>query len=151
MPVQRETTWAICSGVTASSTRTPPRLEFDFRELTFKVRNDPIGEFARPLIFAPALRLDEFVAGGLEPLLQLLLGAELVLFGMPTRGQGGGPFLKIGELSLELDQSIFRGRICLFLQSLLLDLELNDPAIELVEFFRFRVRSPCEDARSPRR
>ena len=111
----------------------------DLGEPFFEIGNDAVGEFAGALIIAAPLDLIKFVAGGIELLLEFLFRAEFVLFGVPARGQRGGFLLKPGKFTTELFQAILRGGICLLFQGLLLDLELNDPAVEFVELFRLRV------------
>ncbi len=52
------------------------RALFHFRELLFKLGNDAIGKFRRPLKLARALRLHEFVARTVEFFLELLRTAR---------------------------------------------------------------------------
>ncbi len=96
-------------------------LRLDLRQLALKIRIKAVSQFSGALIFAPALRLNEFGAGRFKLLLELLLGAELVLFGMPPCGERRGFFLEVGQFALKLGQPLFRSRVGLFLQSLLLD------------------------------
>ena len=88
-PVQRETTPATWSGVTASSIMPPPSAFASTSvELLLQSRNDAVGELARLGPIALALRGGELVAGLLELLLEIGRGAELVLLGLPARGDG---------------------------------------------------------------
>ena len=83
--------------------------------------------------------MTRFVAGGVELLLELVGGAELVLLGPPAGGQRRRFLLDLGELRLRARQAILGGRVGLLAQRLLLDLELDDAAIELVELFGLRI------------
>ena len=105
-PVQRDTTCATWSAVTASSDEPVPALGFDLGELALEIRDHAIGQFARALILAPALRLNEFVSGSLELLLQLLRRAELILLGAPAHGQGVRLLLQAVEFAFELREPI---------------------------------------------
>ena len=107
-----------------------------FGELSFEIGNDAISEFTGALIFAAPLGLSKLVAGGFELLLELLFGAELVLLRKPARGQRSGFFLKLGEFVAKLLQPLLRGGIRLLFQGFLLDLKLDDAAVELIELFR---------------
>ena len=114
-------------------------LGLDLGELALEIGNDAIGEPAGFGVIALALRRDEIVAGGVELLLELVGGAELVLLGPPAGGQRRRFLLDLGEFGFELRQAILGGRVGLLAQRLLLDLELDDAAIELVELFGLRI------------
>ena len=68
MPVQRETTWAIWSGVTVSSTmRAAAFQSLGLRELLLELGDAAIGKLARLLELALALGDGQFVARLFEP------------------------------------------------------------------------------------
>ena len=62
----------------------------DALELLLELRDAAIGELARALIFALALRVGEFDAQVIELGLELLRVRKLVLLRLPARGQVGG-------------------------------------------------------------
>ena len=103
MPVQRETTWAMCSGVTASSTSPPAaRPAASASASCFSSAGiDAIGKLAGLGEVAGALRLLELEARLVELLLQLRGGAELLLLRLPAGGERVGFLLEVGELLLE--------------------------------------------------
>ena len=111
-----------------------PFFGLGFGEPLFEVGDDAVGQLAGPRPIAVALRLLEFGARLLELLLQLLRAGELLLLGLPLRGQVGRFLLELRELLLELLQPLLRGLVGLLLQRLALDLQLHDAAVELVDF-----------------
>ena len=136
MPVQRETTWAIRSGVTTSCAMAPPlpsssSTAFSF---DFEIGDDAVSELAGAGEVAPPLRLLELDAGLVELLLQLLRRGELLLLLLPAARKRIRLLLEIDDLLLELGKPVLGGRVLLFLQRLALDLELHDAPVELIEF-----------------
>ena len=98
-PVQRETTCATWSAVTASSTIAPlPSLRLDRLELLLELGDAAIGEFAGALVFAAALRIGELGARLLELGLELLRIGKLALLRLPARGQIGRLLLQRGQV-----------------------------------------------------
>ncbi len=135
MPVQRETTCAMWSGVTTSSHHAHSlcRPWLRLRRAASRARDDAIGKLAGALEFALALRDRQLVAGLVELLLEVGGEAELLLLRLPAGRQRIGLLLERGELELELFEPVLRGAIGFLLQRLALDLELHDAAVELVE------------------
>ena len=63
---------------------------------------------------------------------------NLVLLALPAGGQFGAVLLELGQFLFERFQPPL-GRIVTFSgQRLALDLQLNDPPVERLDFFRFR-------------
>ena len=83
---------------------------------------------------APALRLLELGARGVELALEHRLGVDLVLVGAPPLGQFGRLLLEVGELALERAEAVLRRGILFLLQRLALDPELHDAAVEILDF-----------------
>ncbi len=116
----------------------------------FERGNDAVGKLARAGEIALALRDVELLARLVELAANLLRFAELVLLRLPARGELGGFLFQIGKLDLELLQALGRRLVALFLQSLALDLELNDAPVELVERLGLGVRLACASGSPPR-
>ena len=108
-------------------------------EPLFEVGDDAVGELAGARPVAAALHLLQFDARLLQLLLQFLRAGELLLLGLPLRGQFGRLLLELGQFLLEPLQALARGRVGLLLQRLALDLQLHDAAVELVQFLGLRV------------
>ena len=119
----------------------------DLRDLLLQIRNDPVGEFAGALVLARALRLGQLVAGIVELLLEVGGRSELVLLRLPAGLQMRGLLLEVGEILLQLFESVPRSLVGLFLQGLPLDLELDDAPVELVEFLGLRIHLHAEPRR----
>ena len=77
----------------------------------------------------------QFVTGGVKLLLDLLSPSQLVLLGLPFRGQRNAGLLELGEFLLEPLQPFVGRRIVLLLERFALDLELDDATVELVDLF----------------
>ena len=110
-----------------------------FRQFPFEPRDDRIEQLAGALEITAPLRGFELVARLVELLLQALNRAELFLLGAPARGELRRAPLKFTDLLFDLLETLLGGRIGLLLQRFAFDLELDDPAIELVERFRLRI------------
>ena len=82
---------------------------------------------------AAALRLLELEPRRVELLLDLRLAGDLVLLRLPALGQLGRLLLEVGELLLELGEPVLRRLVLLLLQRLALDLELDDPPVEILD------------------
>ena len=104
MPVQRDTTWAIMSGVTASFAIAPPLGLglLELLELGLEVRDHAVSELAGLGEVAAALRLLELDARVVELLLDLLRRSELLLLLLPALRERVRLLLEIGDLLLEL-------------------------------------------------
>ena len=110
-----------------------------FGEPLFEVGDDAVGELAGPGPVAAALHLLQFDARLLQLLLQFLGAGQLLLLGLPLRGQFGRLLLELRQFLLQPLQPLARGRVGLLLQRLALDLQLHDAAVELVQFLGLRV------------
>ena len=108
MPVQRDTTPAIWSGVTASSTMAPfGLLRLDRLQLLLELGDARRTRARRRLReVAAALRLLQLGARLVELLLELLGAAELLLLGLPVLRQDLALLLEVGDLLLELLEAV---------------------------------------------
>ena len=104
------------------------------RELLFEIRDAAILEFTGPREVAGPLRLLKLEARLVALFLELGLGRDFFFLGLPALGQLRGLLLKVGKLLLEFLQPVLRRAVLLLLQRLALDLELDDPAIEILDF-----------------
>ena len=128
--------------VTASSIISPGfSLASIVGELLLQFGNPAIGEFARALEFAAALRVGQFDAQGVELALQLLRVGELVLLRAPARRQRRRFLLEIGQFLFQRLQAALGADIGFLLQRLLLDLQPDDFPIHQIELFR--LESTC--------
>ena len=150
MPVQRDTTCAMCSSVTASLTRRELPGFFGGLQLALEIGDDAVGELARAREIAAALRDLELLAGAVDLFLQLLRRLERFLLLVPARGQRRGLLFQLGELGFQLLQPILRGLVGFLLQRLALDLELDDAPVELVQFLGLGVRPASAGGSPPR-
>ncbi|MNS52490.1 hypothetical protein D3C72_852070 [compost metagenome] len=108
-------------------------------QFLFEAGNDAIGQLASALELAVALGNRQFVAGFVQPLLQVCGVAELLLFRLPAGRQRICLFFRIGQLVLELLEAVGGGLVRLLLQGFAFDLQLNDAAVQFVQFFRLGI------------
>ena len=108
-------------------------------ELLLQLGNPAIGQFARALEFAAALRVGEFDAQGVELALQLLRVGELVLLRAPARRQRRRLLLEIGQFLFQRLQAALGAGIGFLLQRLLLDLQPDDFPVHQIELFRLGI------------
>src|SRR5579885_3443412 len=108
-------------------------------QLALEIGDDAVGQLARPAPIALALHDLELGAGVFELLLQLLRARQLVLLGAPLRRQLGRALFELGQLLDEPAEALARSLVLLLLQRLLLDLELDDAAVNLVDRLRLRI------------
>ncbi len=108
----------------------------------------------RPYCSSPALARSPLrcacsssMPGCVELLLDLGFGADLVLLGLPALGQLGRLLLEVGELFLELAEPVLRRLVLLLLQRLALDLELDDPAVEILDLLGLGLDLHADPAR----
>ena len=103
-------------------------------KLLFKLRNAAVLKLAGLGEIAAALGLLELDPGRVELLLDLGLAGDLVLFRLPALGQLGRLLVEVGKLLLELGQPVLGRPVPFLLQRLALDLQLDDPAVEILDF-----------------
>ena len=137
MPVQRETTCAMCSGVTASSTRPPaarPAASAS-RELLLELRDDAIGELAGlGEVAACAAPCSSSMRAWSSCSLSFEAAPSFSFSACQRAVSAPDSLLEVGELASRAAASrSLRGVVGLLLQRLALDLELDDAAVELVE------------------
>ena len=108
-------------------------LGLDVSQPLLQLGDPAIGQLARLLVLAAALRIGELDAERVQLTLELLRVRQLVLLGAPFRGQRGRLLLEIGELLLQRLQPGLGAEIALLLQGLLLDLESDDLAVQRVQ------------------
>ena len=65
--------------------------------------------------------------------------AELAFLGLPARGEGRRALLEARDLLVDPPEAVLGCRIALFTQGLSLDLQLDRPPVDFVQFFRFAV------------
>ena len=111
----------------------------DRRELLFQFRNAAIGQFAGALVFALALRIGELGAQLVELGLELLRVRQLFLFRLPAAGDIGGFLFELFQFAFQALEAILGAGIAFLLQSLLLDLQPHDFAVDRIEFFRLGI------------
>ncbi len=102
-------------------------------ELLGQRRDGAVVELGHPAEIARALRLLERDARLLELLLDPGLGVDLLLLGLPARGQLGRLLFEVGQLGFEVGQPVLRRGVGLLLQRLALDLELDDAPVEILD------------------
>ena len=108
-------------------------------DLLLERRQPAVLQLGRLGVVAGALRALDLEAHLLELLLQLAPGEDRLLLLLPVAGEAVLLLLQVGELLLELLQPFLRRLVGLLPQRLALDLELHDPALDLVELRRHRV------------
>ena len=102
-----------------------------------------LGRLAEVALALVAVRL---LSCRLELALELADGRDGVLLGLPVGRHGRLLLLEVGELGLEPGETLDRGRVRLFLEGHLLDLELADPAGDDVDLGRHRVDLDAQPA-----
>ena len=110
-------------------------LFLDSLELALQARNDSIGEFTSAGEVALALGHFHVAAGLVQLFLQRLDIGDLLLFLLPSGGQGGGFLLQIGQFLFQRHQPVAAGLVGFLLQGLALDLELDDAPVQFVQGF----------------
>ena len=108
-------------------------------QLALQLRDHAIHQLAGALQFAASLCDLQLGAGLVQLFLQLLAGRQAFLLALPLRGQVGALALQFGQLHLQLLQPVARGGIGLLLQRFALDLQLDDLAVQLVDFLRLGI------------
>ena len=139
-PVQRDTTCATWSAVTASSTMAPLPSAASMRlELLLELRDAAIGQLAGALVLAPALGVGELDAQMVELGLELLGVGELVLLRLPARGQIGRPLLQRGQLGSRFFRRSFEPGSCSFLSASCSIFRPHDLAVDRIELLRLGI------------
>jgi hypothetical protein len=106
------------------------------RQRAFDIRDDAVGELAGALEAALALGDVQLAARLVEPLLQLLGAGQDLLLGLPAGVQLLRTGVQLGDLGIELGQALLGGRVGFLPERALLDLELDQLAVELVDLLR---------------
>ena len=96
-------------------------------------------QFTRLGEIAFALGVLQFGAGTLELFFQVAGHVEAVAFGLPFCSHGGGLLLQVRQFLFQLFQTVAGSGVVFFLPRLGFDLELQDLAIKLIQFFGFAV------------
>ena len=115
------------------------RRAFGRLQLFLELGHGAVLQLARLLIIAAANGVGEIVLGLVELFLQLGRRIELVLLGLPLRGQRVGLLFELRQIFLKPLQPVLGRGVALLLQRLLLDLEPHDLAVEIVELFGFGI------------
>jgi hypothetical protein len=87
-----------------------------------------------PWQIAAALRLFQFDPRGVELFLDPAFGRDLVALVLPAGGQFGRLLLEIGKLLAQRRQPVLRGLVAFLGERHFLDLELDDPPVEVLDF-----------------
>ena len=119
-------------------------------QLLFELGDAAVLELARLREVARALRLLKLEPRGIELLLDLGFAGDLFLFRLPALGELGRLLLEVGKLFLELRESVLRRLVLLLLQRLALDLQLDDPSIEILDLLGLAFRPPSGCGSRPR-
>ena len=136
MPVQRLTTSAISSAVTLLLQQLEA-LGFGFLrgvQLFFQLRNSPVLDFGDLGQIAMALRGFDFAARLLDLLLELRRALHRGLLGLPDFVEVGELALELGDVGFQIGQALLGFLVLLLLQRLALDLQLDQAALQAVEF-----------------
>ena len=112
---------------------------FGVLQLTLERRNSAIGNLAGLRQIAAALRLSQFGACGVQLFLELLRGAEAVLFSFPASRHHIGLFLELRDRLFQSDEALLGAWIGFLLQCLALDLHLHEITVDDVQFLGLAV------------
>ncbi|MNQ62341.1 hypothetical protein D3C85_766830 [compost metagenome] len=102
-------------------------------QLAFQLRDLAVGDLGRATEVPGALGGGQFGAQTVQGLAQLGALPHLVLLGFPAGGHVVRLALEVGDLVLQLLQTLLRGVVALLLQGLALDLELDQTAVDFVQ------------------
>ena len=105
-----------------------------FRELLLQFGDPPVLQFARLLQVTAALRLFEFDPRLVEIFLDPRFGVDLVALVLPARGQFARLLFEFGQFLAQVFEPVLRGGVGFLLQRLLLDSQLDDAAVEILDF-----------------
>ena len=108
-------------------------------QLAFQLRELAIFKLGGPIQVILSLGLLDGLLNFLNFLFQTAQTLDRLFFRFPTSAQLLLLRFEIGELFLELGQTLTRGRIALLAQRFTLDLQLHDPARNFVELGRHRL------------
>ena len=90
-------------------------LVLDRLEFALEIGNDAVGEFAGAREVAPSLHHVQFLARGIELLLQALYILDRFLLFLPSRGEHCGILLQLREFRFERSEPILRCLVGLLL------------------------------------
>src|SRR3954466_4701733 len=93
-----------------------------------------VAQLGRALVVELALGALELTAGLVEALPPLAVALRLLLLALPLGAHAGGLLAQLGQLALDLALALGRGLV--LVDGDLLDLELLDPALDLVDLGR---------------
>ncbi len=108
---------------------------FSLFQLLFDLRDLAVFQLGRLAEIAAAFRIGEFGAQAIQPLLEFGRGGELVLLSAPGRGELGGAAFELGQFLVQAFQTLLGRLVSLFLERFSLNLQLDDPAVELIKLF----------------
>src|SRR3954467_3262792 len=110
------------------------RVLLGVREARLEVRDLTVAQLGRALVVELALGALELAARLVEALAQLAVALGLLLLALPLGAHAGRLLAQVGELALDLLPSLGGGLV--LADGDLLDLELLDPALDLVDLGR---------------
>ena len=122
------------------------RARFGACELVFEPRDQVVLQLAGLLVRALAHRLFDRQAGLVELFAEFRRIGEHRLLRAPSPGQLGRARLELGELVLQLYQTLLRRLVRLFLERFAFDLELDNAAVELVDLLRLGIHFHAQPA-----
>jgi hypothetical protein len=101
--------------------------------LLFELRDAAVLQLAGLGEVTAPLRLLELEPGRVELFLDLGLARDLLFLGLPPLGQLARLLLEIGELLLDAPEALLRRLVAFLLQRLALDLQLDEPPVEVFD------------------
>src|SRR3546814_14862448 len=108
----------------------------------FEAGDGAVAELARLGEIAGALRLIELAARGVELFLDLRLGVDLVLLGLPLLRQFGRLLFEIGEFGMARGEPVLRRGVAFLAEGRFLYLHLDDAAVQALDRLGLRFHFP---------
>ena len=116
-------------------------------ELLLELGNPAIGKLARLAEIALPLRLLELDPRRIERFLDLAFRRDLVALVLPAGGKLARLLLQIGQFLAQRSQPVLRSRIAFLGECHFLDLELDDPPVEVLDLLGLALHFHAQTAR----
>src|SRR3954452_17702918 len=100
-------------------------------EALLELRDLAVAQLGRALVVQLALGPLQLAAGLVQALAPLAVALGLLLLALPLGAHAGGPLAQLGQLALDVGGAVGRGLV--LADGDLLDLQLLDPALDLVD------------------
>ena len=113
------------------------RVRCRFGEFLLEFGYLAVGKLTSLCQIACALRLLQFKAGVVEFFLDPCFGMDLVALVLPARGQLARLLFELGQFLAQGFEPVLGRGVAFLLQGLFFDAQLDDPAVETFDFFRF--------------